>query len=154
MMKGANMKTDTSKLIDDLLDSIDPVDQAKTDAKMMIAVKIADAMKAKGWRNNDLLKALKKENPSVVTKWLSGTHNFTVDTLVEIGNALDINLLNLSEQQAKVLVYTQSVSQKASTNCPDSFLNEVLHMMQETVPTYHAGSFSSTLNSSKQLAQA
>jgi len=128
------METFSSILIDDLLDSIDPVEQAKVDAKMLIAAKIADAMKAKGWRNNDLLKAVNKENPSIITKWLSGTHNFTVDTLVELGNALDINLLHLSEPEPKVVMYFQSVSQKAQTTCNDTFLNDILKKMEEQVP--------------------
>ena len=74
---------------------ISPLEQTKTDTKMIIAAKIDEAMKAKGWKNKDLLEAVGKENPSIVTKWLSGTHNFTVDTLVEIENALGIQLLNV-----------------------------------------------------------
>jgi hypothetical protein len=114
MMKGVEMETYSSKLIDDLLDSTDPVEQAKVDAKMLIAAKIADAMKAKSWRNTDLLRAVNKETPSIVTKWLSGTHNFTVDKLVELGHALDINLLYLSEPEEKVVTCHQSVSQNLS----------------------------------------
>ena len=113
------MDSYSSKLIDDLLDSIDPIEQAKVDAKMLIAAKITDAIKAKGWRNTDLLKAVNKETPSVITKWLSGMHNFTVDTLVELGHALGINLLDLSEPEEKVVIYYQSVSQKAQTTCYD-----------------------------------
>lgn len=148
------METFSSKLIDDLLDSIDPVEQAKVDAKMLIAAKIADAMKAKGWRNNDLLKAVNKENPSIITKWLSGTHNFTVETLVELQNALGINLLNLSEPTAQVVTYFQSVSQKAQTTCNDAFLNDILKKMEEHVPAYPAGSWHGSFDSHKQLAQA
>lgn len=148
------METFSSKLIDDLLDSIDPAEQAKVDAKMLIAAKIADAMKAKGWRNNDLLKAVNKENPSIITKWLSGTHNFTVDTLVELGNALGINLLNLSEPEAKVVMYFQSVSQKAQTTCNDTFLNNILNKMEEQVPAYPVGSYHISFDSQKQFAQA
>lgn len=148
------METFSSKLIDDLLDSIDPNEQAKTDAKMLIAAKIADAMKVKGWRNNDLLKAVNKETPSIITKWLSGTHNFTVDTLVELGKALDINLLNLSEREEKVVVYSQSVSQKARTNCPDTFLDDILRKIKEQIPAYPAGYYHVSFDSNKQLAQA
>jgi len=36
-------------VIDELLDTITPEEQAKTDAKILLATKIADAMKAKGW---------------------------------------------------------------------------------------------------------
>lgn len=148
------MKTYSSKLIDDILDSIDPVEQAKVDAKMLIAAKIADAIKEKGWRNTDLLKAVKKENPSIITKWLSGTHNFTVDTLVELGHALGIDLLNLSEPEANVVVYFQSVSQKAQTTCNDTFLNDILKKMEEQVPAYPVGSWHASLDSHKQFAQA
>ena len=63
---------------------------------MLLAAKIADAMKAKGWKNKDLLKAMGKNNPSEITKWLSGTHNFTVETLVELENVLNVKLLNLN----------------------------------------------------------
>jgi len=51
---------------------------------MLIAAKIDDAIKAKNWKKKDLLEAMGRKNPSLVTKWLSGTHNFTVDTLVEL----------------------------------------------------------------------
>lgn len=147
------METFSSKLIDDLLDSIDPVEQAKVDVKMLIAAKIADAMKAKGWRNNDLLKAVNKENPSIITKWLSGTHNFTVDTLVELGSALDIKLLNLSEPEVKVVMYFQSVSQKARTTCQDDF-KDVLKRIEEHVPAYPVGSYHLSFDSHQQYAQA
>lgn len=148
------METFSTKLIDDLLDSIDPVEQAKTDAKMLIAAKIADALKEKGWRNKDLLKALNKENPSIITKWLSGTHNFTVDTLVELGQALGINLLDLSEPEEKVVIYYHSVSQKAKTNCPDTFFNDLLKKLEERDSEYPAGSYHFSFDSNKQFAQA
>lgn len=148
------METFSSKLIDDLLDSIDPVEQAKTDAKMLIAAKIADAMKAKGWRNNDLLKAVNKENPSIITKWLSGTHNFTVDTLVELGNALDINLLNLSEPRPKVVLYYKSVSQKASTTCLDDNQNHELIKMKKLLKRFRVGSSQTSLISQQNFSMA
>ena len=91
------MKTYNNNLIDDLLKEISPLEQSKTDAKMIIAAKIDEAMKAKNWKKKDLLEAVGKVNPSIVTKWLSGTHNFTFDTLVDVGNALDIQLLNIKE---------------------------------------------------------
>lgn len=147
------MKTFSSKLVDDILDSIDPVEQAKVDAKMLIAVKIADAMKAKGWRNTDLLAAVNKDNPSIITKWLSGTHNFTVDTLVELGRALDIDLLNYSEPEEQVVIYFTSVSQKASTTCYDDFFTKLSKKAKEA-PEYSAGLYHATFDSHKQFAQA
>jgi hypothetical protein len=49
------------------------------------------------------LRAVGKDNPSIITKWLSGTHNFTVDTLIELQHALDITLLDLADQGETVL---------------------------------------------------
>jgi transcriptional regulator with XRE-family HTH domain len=35
------------------------------------------------------------KNPSEITKWLSGTQNFTIDTLSEIAVALEISITEL-----------------------------------------------------------
>lgn len=92
--------------LDQLLDEITPLEQEKTNIKMLLAVRIADAMAAKNWKNKDLLKAVGGNNPSVITKWLSGTHNFTTDTLVEIGSALGISLLNTEGLRSEIeIVY-------------------------------------------------
>jgi transcriptional regulator with XRE-family HTH domain len=108
------METYSSKLLSELLDAIPTIEQAKTDAKMLIAAKIADAMQAKGWKHKDLLEVLGKTNASIITKWLSGTHNFTVDTIVELEQALDIQILNLEaerlteQQSVHIIVEVQS----------------------------------------------
>jgi transcriptional regulator with XRE-family HTH domain len=85
----------SSEVIDDLLAMITPESQALIDHKMKLAAIIYDALRDKGWKNQDLAKALNLKSPSLVSKWLSGTHNFTVDTLVLIGRALNIQLLNI-----------------------------------------------------------
>lgn len=90
------LKTIPNSILADFLDNISDLDQKKTDTRMLIAAKIDDAIKAKGWKKKDLLEAMGKKTPSIVTKWLSGTHNFTIDTLVELEDILDIQLLNLS----------------------------------------------------------
>jgi transcriptional regulator with XRE-family HTH domain len=112
------METKTGNLLDELLASITPLEQSKVDTKMLLAAKIADGMKAKGWKNKDLLEAVGKENPSVITKWLSGTHNFTTDTLVELEDALDIKLLSLDEKKAELVwVYQISVGGNSEIPC-------------------------------------
>ena len=59
---------------------------------MKLAVAIDDAMKANNISKTELAK-LTEQNNSVITKWLSGTQNFTTDTLDQIGKVLKINLL-------------------------------------------------------------
>src|SRR5258708_34537161 len=85
----------SSDLIDNLLDSIKPEEQEQIDYKMKLSAKIFAGLKAKGWKSVDLADALQLKSPSLVSKWLSGTHNFTVDTLVDIQRLLDIKLLNI-----------------------------------------------------------
>ena len=87
-----------SETIEKLLAMIKPEAQAQSDNRIGLAVKISKALKAKGWKNQDLAKALNIKSNSLVSKWLSGTHNFTVDTLVLIQMVLGIQLLNVGDE--------------------------------------------------------
>ena len=58
---------------------------------MLLAAQIEDAMVAKGIGKKQFADMLGKK-PSVITKWLSGTHNFEINTLTQIANALNIKL--------------------------------------------------------------
>lgn len=94
------METYKDEALNSLLSEITPSEQAKTDAKMLLAVKIADAMQAKGWNKTRLMKEMRKTNPSEITRWLSGTQNFTVETLVDLERVLEIKLLDLGEAKS------------------------------------------------------
>lgn len=113
-----------STLIAKLLAERDPIETAKTKNRMLLAAKIDDAMKAKGWNKTRLSIELGKE-PSVITKWLSGTHNFTADTLTEIGLKLGIDLFNASSKE-EVVRFGIIVFQKAENNIPISNAYESL----------------------------
>jgi ribosome-binding protein aMBF1 (putative translation factor) len=82
----------TSPIANELSKEISPEEFQQVETNMLLAACIDDAMKAKGWNKNHLAKAL-GTTPSQITKWLSGTHNFTPDTLLSISNILDIKLL-------------------------------------------------------------
>lgn len=43
------------------------------------------------------------KQPSEITKWLSGTHNFTIDTICEIAAALDVTFYELIQTNEKVI---------------------------------------------------
>ncbi len=75
-------------LLDNLLAQITPEEQARTDRKIRIALIIADALMVK---KQFAQKVGRK--PSEVSKWLSGTHNFTLDTLTDIEQVLNIKLI-------------------------------------------------------------
>ena len=59
-----------------------------------IAARIESVMKAKGI-NKKQLAQLTHKNPSEVTKWLGGGHNFTCKTLVLISNALGEKIIEV-----------------------------------------------------------
>ncbi len=105
-MNKKNMKTENynSDLLDSILDAITPEEQKTIDRKMMLAAKIYDAMKAKGWNQTKFAKEMGEKRPSEISKWLSGTHTFTSDTLWAIGDKLDIELLPVQTIQKIVEV--------------------------------------------------
>jgi transcriptional regulator with XRE-family HTH domain len=106
----------TSTLIDDLLEGISVEEQELTDKKMLLAAKIEDGIKAKGWKKKDFAAAMDKL-PSEISKWLSGTHNFNSDTLFDIERVLGIKLINLPEN-AKEQVFKFKVNVSSETKMP------------------------------------
>lgn len=81
-------------LLSELLESITPEEQSKTEKKMILATKIANAIKARGLKKSEFAAQMGKV-PSEISKWLSGTHNFTSETLMDIEKALNIQLIDL-----------------------------------------------------------
>lgn len=71
-----------------------PEDKARYELvarRMRIAAQIADAMDAAGIGKKQLAEKMGK-CPSEVTKWLSGTQNFTSDVLAEISQVLGVEI--------------------------------------------------------------
>lgn len=63
--------------------------------RMMIACKIADALKEKGISQKSFASMIGKCE-SEISDWLSGNRNFTIDTLSDIEHCLHISLINRS----------------------------------------------------------
>lgn len=123
-----------NNLIEELLNSLSPEESLRIENRMLMAAKIDEAIKAKGWRKKDLMKALGKTNQSEVTKWLSGTHNFTVDLLTDLGRVLEVNFLNLEKSQpvteiqykTKTVIVTVSASTNNNYFCNDIFVAKTI----------------------------
>ena len=81
-------------IISDILKRISPIEKKKIEVKMELASKIIHALDELGWSKSKFAEEAGKKNNSIITRWLSGKQNFTVDTLVEIQNILNIKLLN------------------------------------------------------------
>lgn len=99
-----------SEIIKELMAETSPEELARTEKRMLLAARLDDAIKARGWRQTEFAKAIGKK-PSEVSKWLSGTHNFTVDTLFDIEGVLKINLVRLENKQETIVrTYNITVS--------------------------------------------
>ena len=80
----------SSPLIKELSDAVTLQEQEQTDYKMKLASKIYMAMKAIGMTQTQFAESMGKP-VSLISRWMSGTHNFTVDTLIDIQRILDIS---------------------------------------------------------------
>jgi ribosome-binding protein aMBF1 (putative translation factor) len=87
----------TSPIIQEALRNIDPTRREMVRRRMMISARIDDALKSKGWTQKQLADMMGKR-PSEVTKWLSGNHNFTLETIALIEKNLDITLIMISNE--------------------------------------------------------
>ena len=100
-------KYNSSKL-QELLDEVSPLEMEQTKTKMKLAARIEDYMRAKGWNKSQFAEKVGK-NPSEITKWLSGTQNFTVDVLTEIASTFDIELTALFGKHPIPVVYRKEI---------------------------------------------
>jgi len=93
---------------------IEQIDQLLTDNRMMLAKKIALAIGDKYPTKSAFAKAINVD-PSTVSRWLSGTHNFESDTLFRIEAVLAVDLINLeiNESQDDVEILTVFSNQPA-----------------------------------------
>jgi ribosome-binding protein aMBF1 (putative translation factor) len=109
-MKMSKAKIYNSRTLDEIYDSITQDAFEKVGKQMLLAARIDDGIIAKGWRKSDFAKAMRKQ-PSVISKWLSGTHNFTADTLFDIETVLNIKLITLEDKpKEQITNYSPEVS--------------------------------------------
>ena len=90
-----------------IMNNIDEDKLRRTRDRMLVANKIADALKAKGISQKKFSE-MTGRSESEVSEWLSGDRNFTIDTLSHIKKYLGIDLLNTSSMR------TSLVSKEAS----------------------------------------
>lgn len=74
---------------------------SKDTKRELLAKFIKEKLQRANLRSHDFAEKVSKR-PSEITKWLSGNHNFTIDTLFEIEEKLGVTLINLGEPAKKV----------------------------------------------------
>ncbi len=93
-----------SPLLRELLEEVTPLEMAQTKVKMQMAANIEDLIRSKGWSKTRFALELNKSQPEI-SKWLSGAHNFTTDTLTHIAHVLGVDISALFGKPKAIVVY-------------------------------------------------
>ena len=98
-----------SSITNELLSEITPVEKQQITNKMSLAARLDDLITSRGWGKSEFAEKVNKR-PSEITKWLSGTQNFTMDILSEIALALNLPISELfAPKQIQIINKTQIV---------------------------------------------
>lgn len=76
-----------------LNDHGDPEVEKLIEKNLAITEKVRQALELKGWNKVQLAEAMGKQ-PSEVSKWLSGTHNLNMKSIIKMEVALGIDLIH------------------------------------------------------------
>lgn len=61
-----------------------------------IVVRINEILERRGWCQADLARVMGKKEPEI-SKWLSGKHNFTIQTIAKIETALGEDIISVKK---------------------------------------------------------
>jgi ribosome-binding protein aMBF1 (putative translation factor) len=87
-----------SEIVNILNKQKNPFETQRYRTSMLLAARIIKGFKALGWNKVQFAEAI-NQKPSVITRWISGTHNFTSDTLSDIELVLGIELIAHTESK-------------------------------------------------------
>lgn len=93
-------------ILDEILADIPKGIQKEVDLFYAISVRITEMLKRKGWSQADLAKAMGKQEAEI-SKWLSGSHNFTIATIARIETVLDEDIISVKKYRKSVAGYDQ-----------------------------------------------
>lgn len=83
-----------SSIIEARRAKVSPGIRSRVNLSFMIVDRIHYIMEERGLKQKDLANLLGK-NESEISKWMRGTHNFTIDTITSIENALGCPILQV-----------------------------------------------------------
>jgi Predicted transcription factor, homolog of eukaryotic MBF1 len=83
-----------SSIIEARRAKVSPEVRRRVDLSFLIIDRIHNILEEKGLRQKDLANLLGKKE-SEISRWMQGTHNFTIDTILSIENALGFPILQV-----------------------------------------------------------
>ena len=93
-----------SSIIEARRKQVNPLVRKNVDLSFQIVDRIHEILQAKGLKQKDLALLLGKKEAEI-SKWMRGTHNFTIDTLVSIEQALGAPILQVVHQKDCIHAY-------------------------------------------------
>ena len=87
-----------SSIIEARRKQVNPSVRQKVELSFQIVDRIHEILESRGLKLKDLAIMLGKKEAEI-SKWMRGTHNFTIDTLVSIEKALDAPILQVVHQK-------------------------------------------------------
>ena len=90
-----------SSILENRRRQVNPEIREAVDLSFQIVDRIHEILTEKGLRQKDLATLLGKKEAEI-SKWMRGTHNFTIDTLVTIERALQAPILKVIHQEEVV----------------------------------------------------
>lgn len=85
-----------SSIIEARRAKVSPEFRRRVDLSFLIADRIHSILEDKGLKQKDLANMLGKKE-SEISKWMRGTHNFTIETISSIENVLNVPILQVAE---------------------------------------------------------
>ena len=87
-----------SRILEERRKHVNPEIRKSVDLSFQIVDRIHQILEEKGLRQKDLAELLGKSEAEI-SKWMRGTHNFTIDTLVSIEIALNAPILQVFHKE-------------------------------------------------------
>lgn len=81
-------------IFDECLSNVSPVTMEEVSLSFEIAKRIQDILKTKGMKRSELAAKLGKK-PAEISRWLNGTHNFTISTIAKLSVALESPIISI-----------------------------------------------------------
>ncbi|MDF2456212.1 MAG: DNA-binding helix-turn-helix protein [Cytophagaceae bacterium] len=103
-----------SPIFDEILNEAPKDAKLSVTRSLAIAMQIIELMDGKGLMQKDLAEQLGKSEAEI-SKWLSGFHNFTINTIVKIETALD----------ARIITTPKEVKESIKESINDSIVSEL-----------------------------
>ena len=83
---------------------VNPVVRQRVELSFQIVDRIHEILESKGLKQKDLAMMLGKKEAEI-SKWMRGTHNFTIDTIASIENTLGTPILQVVHQEVSYPAY-------------------------------------------------